>query len=125
VPIKKFPVQTPVVDDDGLINKIWLRHLQDDTAATSTVPAIGAAAGLVNQTLTSNSAIASPYVPVDGALLIVRVVQDGTGRWTITFAAAFMGTTTDINGDPGKSTMFLFAGIGGNWWMVGNPMREQ
>lgn len=75
---------------------------------------------ILTYTLTGATPIKTDIVPSQGALLIVKLIEDGVGAHTITWDAAFKGIlNTDINTGANKTNVYLFFGDDdGFWWIL-------
>jgi hypothetical protein len=73
-------------------------------------------------TLTADATIDSPGPPADGSFWILRIEQDATGGWGVTWGADVLGGPTidaTVNSAPLTMCVLMFAGIGGKWSLFG------
>ena len=145
------PQQTPVLSQDGsdrfsdqtpfsqLFTKtwylffgyiqLWVKDLNERLATVEGILAAGtgpATAYALEQTLTANTAIASPVpTPAAKSTLAVFLKQDGTGGWTITWDATFQtDTPTGLDGGANTQASFWFVATAANKWrLAGVPWQ--
>ena len=115
--IMPVPIQTPMVDDRGLVTTHWAAFFE--RIRSRRIAASSGAGALVDETtLTADTSIVGPGAPAaDGDLLQVVIIQDATGGWEITWGADFatgIPTTVALKAD--AVTVFGFFGWGGVWW---------
>lgn len=75
---------------------------------------------ILTYTLTGATTIKTDIVASQGALLIVKLIEDATGGRTIIWDAAFKGIlNTDIVTTANKTSVYLFFGDSdGLWWIL-------
>lgn len=108
------------------IRKVYDYVAQLDLTISST-PAVTSGLNAISTTrvLTAAATINSPGTPADGALWAVRVDQDATGGWPVTWGtgialAPFI--TATINSDPSTMCIVLFVGFNGTWLPSSTPI---
>lgn len=103
----------------------WVKVASGGASGNLVSPSSGGGAGVTpssgaitssSVTLIADTEIPSPPgLSIEGMLLL-RVIQDGTGGWEITWSADFeAGTPTGIHDAADSETRFVFVGVGGVW----------
>jgi hypothetical protein len=85
----------------------------------------GSAAVVTDVTLTAADTINSPGTPADGANWIVRVKQDATGGWAVTWGSGIAlapEITATMNSAASTMCIIGFVGIGGTWYPASTPI---
>ena len=76
-------------------------------------------------TLSSNTSIPAPATSPTGTMYKIKVTQNSTGGYTISWASVFKLASVDITPYANKSTIFSFTRFSdGNLWADSNPVRE-
>ena len=124
--IPSVPPQRFAVMDGDQFSMLWYLYLQalpqafaarDQIAAA---PAASTAADYRNVVILSAAGtIGSPAPPLDGSMWCLRVEQDATGGWAVTWGPNVMlapEITAAINSAPLTMCLLSFIGWGGKWY---------
>lgn len=87
----------------------------------------GDTAGMVASfTLTANAMLSAAAPSSDGQALTVRITENATGGWTITWDPASFDADTlvDLDKRPSKLTVYEFKALGGKWTQVAYPLMR-
>jgi hypothetical protein len=116
-PLPVVPKSTPLLSDSGTLNRVWILFLEQLIKLASqgnSGSGSGASSGLLDVTATAATSITATAGTTDGDMLTVRIKQDATGGWAITWDAIFNTFGLELATAANTTTIVNFIWIQGD-----------